>query len=187
MTIKPIETRWNGYRFRSRLEARWAVFFAEQRVRFVYEPEGYRLGELGAYLPDFFLPDFNLFIEVKGAKPAQVEIEKCRRLADLTNCGVWLVHGLPVENPGFLFGSDIKESGAGGSDTARAVIAFAGTKAAVASDRPGVDRYCFSRDLTHGYPAVYPLKTYVSAAARSARFEHGESPQRERPGVVFDG
>lgn len=27
MDIKPIETHYNGYRFRSRLEARWAVFF----------------------------------------------------------------------------------------------------------------------------------------------------------------
>ena len=26
-SIKPIETKYNGYRFRSRLEARWAVFF----------------------------------------------------------------------------------------------------------------------------------------------------------------
>lgn len=25
--IKPIETKYKGYRFRSRLEARWAVFF----------------------------------------------------------------------------------------------------------------------------------------------------------------
>ncbi len=25
--IKPIETYYDGYRFRSRLEARWAVFF----------------------------------------------------------------------------------------------------------------------------------------------------------------
>ena len=27
MEIKPIETHYKGYRFRSRLEARWAVFF----------------------------------------------------------------------------------------------------------------------------------------------------------------
>lgn len=27
MSIKPIETVYKGYRFRSRLEARWAVFF----------------------------------------------------------------------------------------------------------------------------------------------------------------
>jgi hypothetical protein len=25
--VKAIETQYNGYRFRSRLEARWAVFF----------------------------------------------------------------------------------------------------------------------------------------------------------------
>jgi hypothetical protein len=27
MKIKAIETRYKGYRFRSRLEARWSVFF----------------------------------------------------------------------------------------------------------------------------------------------------------------
>jgi hypothetical protein len=27
MTLRPLETLYNGYRFRSRLEARWAVFF----------------------------------------------------------------------------------------------------------------------------------------------------------------
>ena len=27
MSLRPIETHYNGYRFRSRLEARWAVFF----------------------------------------------------------------------------------------------------------------------------------------------------------------
>ena len=26
-TIKPIETNYNGFRFGSRLEARWAIFF----------------------------------------------------------------------------------------------------------------------------------------------------------------
>lgn len=41
MEIKPIETYYNGYRFRSRLEARWAVFFDALGVRYEYEPEGY--------------------------------------------------------------------------------------------------------------------------------------------------
>lgn len=53
MTIKPIETRWNGYRFRSRLEARWAVFFDALGLSWEYEPEGFDLGEAGYYLPDF--------------------------------------------------------------------------------------------------------------------------------------
>ncbi len=41
--MKPIETEYKGYRFRSRLEARWAVFFDACGVDWEYEPEGYRL------------------------------------------------------------------------------------------------------------------------------------------------
>ena len=40
-TIKPIETVYKGDRFRSRLEARWAVFFDAARIKWEYEPEGY--------------------------------------------------------------------------------------------------------------------------------------------------
>lgn len=38
--IKPIETRYAGCRFRSRLEARWAVFFDALKIEWEYEPEG---------------------------------------------------------------------------------------------------------------------------------------------------
>ena len=65
--IKAIETHYRGYRFRSRLEARWAVFFDALRLRWEYEPEGFDIDGV-RYLPDFFLPEFGergLFIEVK--------------------------------------------------------------------------------------------------------------------------
>lgn len=52
-TIKPIETIYNSYRFRSRLEARWAVFFNALGVEFEYEPEGFVLPSGKYYLPDF--------------------------------------------------------------------------------------------------------------------------------------
>lgn len=52
-TIKPIETVYNGYRFRSRLEARWAVFFDALKVNYEYEPEGFELPSGNYYLPDF--------------------------------------------------------------------------------------------------------------------------------------
>lgn len=51
-SIKPIETYYNGYRFRSRLEARWAVFFDALGVKYEYEPEGFQT-PAGYYLPDF--------------------------------------------------------------------------------------------------------------------------------------
>lgn len=53
MEIKAIETEYNGYRFRSRLEARWAVFFDSLGVKYEYEPEGFILPSGKRYLPDF--------------------------------------------------------------------------------------------------------------------------------------
>lgn len=53
MKIKPIETRYKGYRFRSRLEARWAVFFDALNFQWEYEPEGFVLSDGTHYLPDF--------------------------------------------------------------------------------------------------------------------------------------
>lgn len=63
--IKNIETEYNGYLFRSRLEARWAVFFDGIDVEYQYEPEGFKIGDDCNYLPDFYLPDYNIFVEVK--------------------------------------------------------------------------------------------------------------------------
>lgn len=51
--LVPIETTWRGYRFRSRLEARWAVFFDALGLKWEYEPEGFELGDGMRYLPDF--------------------------------------------------------------------------------------------------------------------------------------
>jgi len=63
--IKAIETRYNGRKFRSRHEARWALFFDECDTTYSYEPEGFNLGALGCYLPDFYLPEKKLWVEVK--------------------------------------------------------------------------------------------------------------------------
>lgn len=52
-SIKPIETEYKGYRFRSRLEARWAVFFDALGIEYQYEPEGFELPSGKRYLPDF--------------------------------------------------------------------------------------------------------------------------------------
>lgn len=70
--LKIKDTYYKGYRFRSRLEARWAVFFDACGVDWEYEPEGYDLGNGMSYLPDFKLHGVcgrdggDLFVEVKG-------------------------------------------------------------------------------------------------------------------------
>ena len=50
--IKAIQTEYKGYKFRSRLEARWAIFFDIIGLEWEYEPDGYDLDGVW-YLPDF--------------------------------------------------------------------------------------------------------------------------------------
>jgi len=59
-----IQTRYAGRYFRSRTEARWAVMFQELGVRWEYEPEGF-IVRRKAYLPDFWIEDWNAWFEVK--------------------------------------------------------------------------------------------------------------------------
>lgn len=95
MTPKAIETRYKGYRFRSRLEARWAVFFDTLGVEWEYEKEGYDLGEAGYYLPDFWLPKHGLFVEIKGTEPTDWERDKAAALVNATGFGCLIMVGTP--------------------------------------------------------------------------------------------
>lgn len=63
--MKAIDTVYNGYKFRSRLEARWAVFFGNMKLEYEYESEGYELDSGLRYLPDFYLPLLDVYVEIK--------------------------------------------------------------------------------------------------------------------------
>lgn len=95
--IKAIQTRYKGYHFRSRLEARWAVFFDTLEIKWEYEPEGYDLSEYGWYLPDFWLPKLEYFIEIKGVASTEEEQKKCQSLSNLYDVFLFDT-GLGVEN-----------------------------------------------------------------------------------------
>ena len=101
--LKPIETVYSGYRFRSRLEARWAVFFDELGIDYVYEPEGYDLGALGWYLPDFWLPQVEMWAEIKPKEFTEIEAGKCRELALGTGYSCLMLDGLPAERNYWAF------------------------------------------------------------------------------------
>lgn len=65
MTITAIETVHAHCRFRSRTEARYAVFLDALDEPWRYEAQGWRFsGE--CYLPDFWLPRLQSYLEVKG-------------------------------------------------------------------------------------------------------------------------
>ena len=83
---RPIETLYKGYRFRSRLGARWAVFLDAIGVEWEYEKQGYDLNGRW-YLPDFWVPyppmkddGWGYWIEIK---PTNLTEEQTGILAEL--------------------------------------------------------------------------------------------------------
>lgn len=78
--IKAINTQYKGYNFRSRTGARWAVFFDACGYEWEYEREGFKLPS-GPYLPDFYFPEYNTYLEVKGQKFTELERQKCKELS----------------------------------------------------------------------------------------------------------
>jgi hypothetical protein len=92
--IKAIETLYRGFRFRSRLEARWAIFFDVAGIPWRYEEQGYDLSRVRVpnepksadaysplrYLPDFYLPEQDCWIEVKPSTPSERDVFLMSRL-----------------------------------------------------------------------------------------------------------
>lgn len=111
--IKPIPTEYNGVKYRSRLEARWAVFFDQLGVKNFYEYEGFQLPS-GWYVPDFYLPDIRggLWVEIKPKRrPTQEEGNKCQELSEMTGNDVLLYcwdieYPKCLNNPSFLWSKD---------------------------------------------------------------------------------
>lgn len=101
MRIPALPAKYNGITFRSRTEARWAVFFDFAGIPFQYEPEAYPLPS-GNYLPDFLLelPNRKAWFEVKGQRPDETEIDKLRELSLLSGCEAYITIGAPV-SPSF--------------------------------------------------------------------------------------
>lgn len=89
---KPIETSYHGHRFRSRIEARWAVFFDAIGIPWQYEVEGFDLDGI-AYLPDFWLPQQGIWVEIKGMHPTDEEEHKAALLAEQTRHPVYIFSG----------------------------------------------------------------------------------------------
>lgn len=206
--IYAIETQYQGYRFRSRLEARWAVFFDALGVKYEYEPEGFDLGDLGLYLPDFFLPevDGGYWIEVKGSRDAcTTEVEnKLIAVCAGTGCRGLIVDGEPyksVEQGSFqagggaswwMFGPD------GGGDfpyifclcpwCGKVGIEFDGRGARVCGWESHFEQYedalAIVKAMGHHraddkcYTGADPRIVRAAENARSARFEHGENGTR---------
>lgn len=175
--IQAIETQYKGYRFRSRLEARWAVFFDTMGIEWRYESEGYRLPS-GYYLPDFWFPNIKAFGEVKPAQFTRKETFSCVELVSQSKSPCIMLSDVPqIGNYVLLVATEKevtqfygKQEPFLGMDVFPVDVEF--VEEWWADDWFGFRPYNFlaltNRDATKYREAV--------DTARSARFEHGEQP-----------
>ncbi|MEU2603228.1 hypothetical protein [Streptomyces albus] len=84
MTIEAIPTWYGNTTFRSRLEADWAATLDTLDIAWQYEPETITLPSGTRYIPDFWLPDIGVWLEVKGTGVPR--IEKAIELGEARAC-----------------------------------------------------------------------------------------------------
>lgn len=173
-TIKSIETKYNGFRFRSRLEARWAIFFDMVGLKYEYEVEGFEMNGI-RYLPDFYIPSLDRWFEIKAKPLSEREMKKCEE---------------------FCFNKDhenIKFSVLVGSPEAVKIDKFAGIMEYVwewpSEKYPENVRFLAPKELSEKeYYSRFMRGLWIvpdvieeglakaATAAREARFEFGETP-----------
>ena len=79
--MQAIKTEYRGVTFRSRLEARWAIFFDDMEWPWQYEQHTLRLSDGSHYTPDFLIEPRlagKIFTEIKPLEPTGFEIFKLR-------------------------------------------------------------------------------------------------------------
>lgn len=187
MAIKAIETHYDGYRFRSRLEARWAVFFNQANIPYEYEIEGVVV-DGKAYLPDFYLPWFDCFVEVK---PTEIDSEYLELLKKLSKeKSVILVKGDPLTNDMTLY-----EGGKGYKCSFVEGCLWGEENAPFGFTKHWITILCESNNPVFKTPNTFGMVNYNGETdtlgclykyrtdfeihrriAREARFEHGETP-----------
>jgi hypothetical protein len=83
------------------------VFFDTMKFAWKYEPEGFQIGKMERYLPDFFVsmpnhfdmfPGAGMWIEIKPIAPNRHEVEKLRSVCAGTGHVGKILFGLPGEN-----------------------------------------------------------------------------------------
>ena len=193
--VKAIQTEYDGHLFRSRLEARWAVFFNSLGVDYEYEPEGFELPSGKRYLPDFKVKchgtrgacsddsAFDLWIEVKGDM-TQDDLDRIEEFSGVNEMvdedGYLISDNCYAANPVLVVGNIPKH---GVSRPEEDIVYYQygfidcdeSFGAWPAADDHG-RFYLWGADSNYINIADEPRVLKAYDAARKARFEYGETP-----------
>ena len=174
MQIKAVETQYKGYRFRSRLEARWAVFFDALGIDWQYEKEGYDLRELGYYLPDFYLTNYDIWVEVKPEEWDRTrDAKKAWTFANQGHTVLWAC-GVPARESYLIMRADPESPH---HNLVQHAWLMPWYLSELLTDWGKEDRKHLTPQIDVP-PGTFPDLDDAVVAARSSRFEFGESGAR---------
>lgn len=88
-------TYFNGFYFRSRTEAAWASIFRMIGAFFEYEPKTFKLPNGELYVPDFYFPELDFWVEVKCEPPNDRSINQIFELSRITKLPCFTLYGIP--------------------------------------------------------------------------------------------
>ena len=95
--VRPVH--YDGWKFRSMTEARWAILLDTLNIDYMYEMNTFMLQDENkhiCYLPDFYLTDLKCFLEIKNNgkhEPLPEEQYKAKLLAIDTEKDVYIAFG----------------------------------------------------------------------------------------------
>lgn len=178
---KAIETKWHGCRFRSKLEAQWAIVFEVMGLEWEYEPMGFRLGNGLWYMPDFVIAglvgvgDGWCFVEVKGN---MTDLDR-RKVDEFSRYyPIYVVGEVPYQDP---FGTQHRRFAKDTAFHSLSRLFVERSKGVVESGAIGVGH--------DGMPEIVPEWEWAGderatrlafLAACYARFDHGETPEQQK-------
>lgn len=203
--VAPIQTRYGGYRFRSRLEARVAIFLDHLGIKWTYETQGYKL--LGSaregYLPDFKIWEYpidGISCLFQGLDPERIPPIETFEISAFGEGPIWLeVKPQPPHTkeiqwlsilcstqaiPGYFIVGDwgLRSWATGAMDTP----ILSHFQSPLDSDnQEQFDEWMESGGKYLQYPDIpfhpdWQLKQRAAQKALEARFEYKETPKRPR-------
>lgn len=171
--IKAIETRYNGYNFRSRTEARWAVYFDNHfdfimgPRKWVYEPEGLET-PFGRYLLDFLITKNDVVeavIEIKPSSYVLTESDALKLFAAAAHFHAKYTILIKVAPGDYTYHELFYTSH---------LIYTHVLRAKDYTKTYALHKFKFEFPNTHGFGDIYKCESAIDAA-KSARFEFGQS------------
>lgn len=185
---KALDTVFDDRRFRSRTEAKWAVFLKVVKHKYEYEERGFDLPNGTWYLPDFYVPALRAWIEVKGVMTPK-DSETLLAFARFQAEPILVVNDVPAPEsygPGFhVIGRQWRSE-----VVALQEASWIMTPRGALPEAHGMPTYITPEAkpdhgdlwLRKSSPvlSVFPDIEDAYRAARYARFEHGEEPGTEK-------